>query len=98
MPNDTAQLGIARERLATLRGRVEDVVADPSKPRRVKDMELAGIRGMIEQIEAEVHRLEARSIREHVGELRMELATGDAQALTRVIGGTLDLVERLAAR
>jgi hypothetical protein len=44
---------IARERLAMLCRWIEEIVTAPHKPRRAKDIELAGVKGMIAQIEAE---------------------------------------------
>ena len=89
-------LRIARERLAQLNARVENIVTDPGKSRRVKDMELAGVRGMVEQIESEIRHHRLSAIRKQVDALRDELGKTDIESVNRVVGGTLDLVEQLA--
>ena len=48
------ELAIAYERLGELEKRFEQIVADPHKSRRAKEMELAGVRGMMMQIEREI--------------------------------------------
>ena len=52
MNNDQInELEICQRRLLRLQTRAEQIVAHSHKSRRVKEMELAGVRGMIEQLE-----------------------------------------------
>lgn len=48
------ELAISRERLQELETWAGRIVADPHKGRRVKEMELAGVRGMMVRIEREI--------------------------------------------
>jgi hypothetical protein len=98
MIEESQEIQIARERLAMLRRRMEEIVTDPDKPRRVKDMELAGLQGMMAQIEAEIRACTAARMREQVEALRRQLQTEGPRVLGQVLGSTLDLVEQLALR
>ena len=96
MTRQEQDLEVARERLGSLQRRVERIVIDPSKPRRVKDMELAGVNGMIQQVESEIRALAAGALCEQVDALRVRLRGDDARTLGEVVEGALDLVEQLA--
>lgn len=89
------ELEIARERANTLRRRVEQIVTDPGKPRRTKDIELAGVRGMIEQIEQEIATVQSERYRAEIEALRSQLREGDSDSLRRVVDGTLELIEEM---
>jgi hypothetical protein len=69
MIEESKEVQIARERLAMLRRRREEIVTDPDKPRRAKDMELAGVQGMMAQVEAEIQAYTAARMREQVRRL-----------------------------
>jgi len=45
---------ICQRRLVRLQTRAEQIVTHPQKSRRVKEMELAGVRGMMEQLRGEI--------------------------------------------
>ncbi len=48
------ELEVCRCRLVKLQNQIEQIVTHPQKSRRTKDMELAGVRGMIEQLQQEI--------------------------------------------
>lgn len=96
MAEEERNVHVARQRVQQLRERVTEIVTDPHKPRRVKDMELAGVRGMIEQIQKEIRSSQALRIRRQIQALRSELNAGAPDSLTSVMAGTLDLVEQMA--
>ncbi|MDP6117597.1 MAG: hypothetical protein QGF00_13050 [Planctomycetota bacterium] len=97
MTENEQEIDIARSRLKDLRIQAERIVTDSDKLRRVKDMELAGIHGMIEQVENEIRELISSDLREQVGELRSRLHSEDPQALGEIVDGALDVVEQLAS-
>jgi len=96
MSKNEKEIEVARERIESLRRRAERIVTDSDKPRRVKDLELAGIDGMMQQIKSEIRALEAGALCEQVDALRARLRGGDSTALGEVMDGALDLVEQLA--
>jgi len=98
MTRDEQDIEIARERLESLRRQAERIVIDPQKPRRVKDMELAGVNGMIQQVEREIRTLSSGALCERVDALRARLRDGDPADLGEVMDRTLDLVEQLATQ
>ena len=96
MTTDEHGIQIARERLEGLRRQAERIVIDPQKPRRIKDMELAGVNGMIEQVESEIRVLSLGVVCERVDALRARLRDGTSADLGEVMDCALDLVEQLA--
>ena len=53
MIQNADELRICQRRLFELQTRAEQIVTHPQKSRRVKEMELAGVRGMVEQLQGE---------------------------------------------
>jgi len=95
MVQNREELAIAQERLRELQARMEQIVADPNKSRRVKEMELAGVRSMIAQIEQEIRLLTLEEIRETIHALQGELASNDTVNLLAVLSKTLDVLEEV---
>lgn len=95
MNTDTTGIEVTRERIEVLRQHEEEIVTDPSKPVRMKELELAGVRAMVAQLEGEVREEICLRLRQQIGTLRLELDAGDPEAVDRVVRGTLDVVEQL---
>jgi len=52
------ELEVCKHRLKQLQNRIEQIVIHPQKSKRAKEMELAGVRGMIEQLQREIQSYE----------------------------------------
>jgi hypothetical protein len=95
MIHDTDELGICQRRLLGLQTRVEQIVTHPQKSRRIKEMELAGVRGMIEQLEQEIQAYEFARIQHSIHILRDELRDTEVARLPFMIQKTLDVLEEM---
>ena len=95
MIHNPDELGICQRRLLRLQTRAEQIVTHPHKVRRVKEMELAGVRGMIEQLEREIQTYELGRIQRSIHTLRGELQGIEAIKLPSVLRKTLDVLEEM---
>lgn len=95
MIHNDEELSIARERLQDLERRVEQIVSDPDKSRRAKEMELAGVRGMIFQIEQETRAYQLSSIQQSIHAIQNELESGESTELSVVVSKTLKILEEM---
>ena len=73
MIQNADELRICQRRLLELRTCAEQIVTHPQKGRRVKEMELAGVHGMIEQLQREIQSYELTRIQHSIHTLRDEL-------------------------
>ena len=89
------ELSICQRRLLDLQTRAEQIVTHPQKSRRVKEMELAGVHGMIEQLQREIQAYELARIQHAIHTLRDELQGIEAAKLPSVIQKTLDVLEEV---
>ncbi|MBC8232323.1 hypothetical protein H8E77_22480 [bacterium] len=60
------ELEVCKHRLTKLQNRIEQIVIHPKKSRRAKEMELAGVRGMIEQLQREIQSYELAQIQQSI--------------------------------
>ena len=60
------ELEVCKRRLAKLQNRIEQIVIHPQKSRRAKEIELAGVRGMIEQLQREIQNYELAQIQKSI--------------------------------
>ena len=95
MIHNTDDLGICQRRLLGLQTRAEQIVTHPQKSRRIKEMELAGVRGMIEQLEREIQAYEFARIQHSIHILRDELRDTEVARLPFMIQKTLDVLEEM---
>ena len=95
MIQNADELRICQGRLIDLQARAEQIVTHPQKSRRVKEMELAGVRGMIEQLQQEIQTYELARIQHSIHTLRDELQGIEAAKLPAVIQKTLDVLEEV---
>lgn len=95
MIRDDEELAVSQQRLGELRVRVERIVADPVKSRRVKDMELAGVQGMIAQIEKDILSYSLSQLQQSIHGLRNELHTHESPDLPGALSRTLGLLEEV---
>ncbi|MFQ5855535.1 MAG: hypothetical protein ACE5LU_07840 [Anaerolineae bacterium] len=96
MIQDAEELAVSQERLQELEARVEKIVADPRKSRRVKEMELAGVRGMMMQIEREIWEHSLSKIQQSIHAIQGELESGGAGVdLPGVVFRTLGVLEEI---
>jgi len=93
--NNSDELKVCQRHLLELRARAEQIVVEPQKSRRVKDMELAGVRGMIEQLRGEIQAYELAQIQHTIYTLRSELDGIDSESLPAVMQRTLDVIEEV---
>lgn len=95
MIHDTDELGVCRRRFRELQSRAEQIVTHPQKSRRVKEIELAGVRSMIEQLQQEIQTYELVQIQHSIHALRDDLQNVDVAKLPSVIRKTLDVLEEV---
>ncbi len=95
MIHSADELRICQRRLLELQTRAEQIVIHPQKSRRVKEMELAGARGMIEQLQREIQAYELACIQHSIHSLRDELQGIEATRLPSMIQRTLDVLEEV---
>jgi len=93
--HNTDELKICQRRLLELQTRTEQIVTHPQKSRRIKEMELAGVRGMVEQLQREIQAYELARIQHSIHTLRGELQGIEAAKLPAVIQKTLDVLEEV---
>jgi len=92
---DTNEFQVCQNRLSELEARAEQIITHPQKSRRVKEMEMAGIRGMIEQLQREIQAYELAQIQHSIHALRDELQGVETTRLPDVIQKTLDVLEEM---
>ena len=95
MIHNIDELRICQHRLLDLQTRAEQIVTHPQKSKRVKEMELAGVHGMIEQLQREIQSYELACIQHSIHALRDELQDIEAAKLPSVIQRTLDVLEEM---
>jgi len=95
MIQNADELRICQRRLLELQTRAEQIVTHHQKSRRVKEMELAGVRGMVEQLQQEIQAYELARIQQSIHTLRGELQGIEAAKLPAVIQKTLDVLEEV---
>jgi hypothetical protein len=90
------ELAIAQERLRELQARIEQIVSDPHKSRRAKEMELAGVRSMMMQIEREIREYNLSEIQRTIQSLQGELESSEGTVdLLVVVSKTLNVLEEV---
>jgi len=87
MIQNVSELEVCKRRLTKLQNRIEQIVIHPKKSRRAKEMELAGVRGMIEQLQREIQSYELAQIQHSIHTLKDELRGIDSANLPRIITG-----------
>lgn len=95
MIHNSDELRICQHRLLELQTRTEQIVTHPQKSRRVKEMELAGVHGMIEQLQREIQSYELARIQHSIHTLKDELQDIEAAKLPSVLQKTLDVLEEV---
>ena len=95
MIQDVNELEISKSRLSQLQARVENIVTHPKKSRRIKEMELAGVLGMIQQIQQEIRSYELTQIQRSIHVLKDELQKTEAANLPKLVFQTLDVLEEV---
>lgn len=97
MIRNAEEFSIARERLQELEGRVEQIVSNRQKSRRAKEMELAGVRSMIMQIQREIREYQLSRIQQSIHAIQGELESEEtAVNLPAVVFKTLSVLEDIA--
>jgi cob(I)alamin adenosyltransferase len=89
------ELEVCKRRLTKLQNRIEQIVIHPKKSRRAKEMELAGVRGMIEQLQQEIQSYELAQIQQSIHVLKDELWEIDSANLQKIVQKTLDVLEEM---
>ncbi|PKO20770.1 MAG: hypothetical protein CVU38_18330 [Chloroflexi bacterium HGW-Chloroflexi-1] len=95
MIHGTDELRVCQNRLSELEARAEQIVTHPQKSRRVKEMEMAGVRGMIAQLQQELQAYELAQIQHSIHTLRDELQGIEIAKLPFAIQKTLDVLEEV---
>src|SRR4030067_424706 len=89
------ELRVCQRRLLELQTRTEQIITHPGKSRRIKEMELAGVRGMIAQLQREIQAYELARIQHSIHTLRDELQGIETAQLPSVLQQTLDVLEEV---
>ena len=90
------ELEVYRRRLVKLQNQIEKIVTHSQKSRRAKDMELAGVRGMIEQLQQEIQSYKLTKLQESIHTLKDELQESDSLAnLPNMVQKTLGVIEEM---
>ena len=95
MIQNVNELGVCRRRLLSLQTRIEQIVTHPQKSRRAKEIELAGVRGMIDQIQQEIQSFELSQIQQSIHTLKAELQAVEPANLTLIVQKTLSVLEKM---
>ena len=95
MIQNVNELEVCKCRLTKLQNRIEQIVIHPQKSRRAKEMELAGVRGMIEQLQWEIQSYEIAQIQHSIHTLKDELQGIDSANLPKLVQKTLDVLEKM---
>jgi len=91
MIQNSNELEVCKRRLTELQNRIEQIVIHPQKSRRAKEMELAGVRGMIEQLQGEIQSYEFAQIQPSIHTIRDKLQKIDSTNLPNVVQKTSDV-------
>jgi hypothetical protein len=75
MITDQEGLLAASDRLAELRGMLQKISSDSKLNARQRSTELAGVRGLIQEIEQEVRQYHLAQLQERLGQLHARAAT-----------------------
>ena len=95
MIQNVNELGVCKRRLLSLQTRIEQIVTHPQKSRRAKEIELAGVRGMIDQIQQEIQIFELSQIQQSIHILKAELQAVEPANLTLIVQKTLSVLEKM---
>jgi len=93
MIQNANELEVCKRRLTELQARKNQIVSHTQKSRRAKDMELAGVRGMIEQLQGEIQSYEL--IQQSVHALKDKLQGIDSTNLSNVVQKTSDFLGKM---
>jgi len=91
------QLEFSIQQLEKLRARTHKIEADPAKNVLFKEMELAGVRGMIEQIEKEVRSYNLTRLRETLKELQSRSRVTSPEELPELFALMLGAIDEFTA-
>jgi len=95
MIQNVNELEVCKCRLLALQARIEQIVTHPQKSRRAKEMELAGVRGMIDQLQQEIQSFEFSQIQQSIHTLKAELQEVHPTNLTLIVQKTLSVLEKM---
>ena len=87
------EVAVSRERLFELRARYEEIANSQNKNPRIKEVELAGVRGMIEQIDAEIAGYLLTEIHQTINSLRVRVRETDTLNLPQALDETLGVLD-----
>ncbi|MBI4771505.1 MAG: hypothetical protein HY784_14120 [Chloroflexi bacterium] len=87
------ELAVSQERLSELRARFEEIANSQNKNPRIKEVELAGVRGMIEQIDAEITSYLLTEIHQTIDSLRVRVRETDTLNLPQALDETLGVLD-----
>lgn len=93
MIENLEQLNFSRQQLDKLRQHAQEIEADPAEDILFKEMELAGVQGMMDQIEKEVRLYNLARFRETVQELQLRSRTTPPEKLSELFAQTLGAIE-----
>jgi hypothetical protein len=97
MIENLKQLEFSLEQLDKLRQRAKKIEADQSKDVLFKEMELAGVRGMIAQIEKEIRFYNFSRLRETLKVLQVQSRTTPPEQLPDLFAQMLGAMEEFTA-
>ncbi len=96
MIENLAQLHASLQQLDKLRRHAQEIEADPAEDVLFKEMELAGVNGVIAQIEKEVRLYNLARFRETLQELQLRSRTAPPEKLPELFEQTLGAMESFA--
>lgn len=86
------ELAVCKERLQELHTRYRAILADSHKSARMKELELAGVRGMIKQIESEVMVYLLSQIQQAIQALRTKVQDTERLNVPQALDETLGVL------
>ncbi len=93
MIENSEQLNFSQQQLDKLRQHAQEIEADPTEDVLFKEMELAGVNGMIAQIEKEIRLYNLGRLRETLQELQLRSRTTPPEKLPELFAQTLGAME-----
>ncbi|MBC8230702.1 hypothetical protein H8E77_14225 [bacterium] len=85
MIQNVNELEVCKRRLLSLQARIEQIVTHPQKSRRAKEMELAGVRGMVHHLKQELQTFELSQFQQPIHTIKAELQEGHPENQTWIV-------------
>jgi hypothetical protein len=95
MIKDREGIIAARDRLVDLRRMVEKIKSDPKLNQRQRSIELAGVRGLIEEIELEIRQYQLAHLQEKLNQLQARAASTTPDEMPELVAQVISAMQEL---